>query len=718
MLRQFLRYLILSSLLITACSQNNNPADNEKNPPEPPALKMANFAHQAWLRKSLPENTVGYFRQPTLWHFFDNVDNGFKYAQGNEAHVNLIKQVQSGFYENLLAQLESTEKPLAELLVKHNSGPFEIAVVLNEKNPMAPTSLMATRINIESQAEFSKLLKELFSSEPMIEQVQEMNASGIGTLSISPMAINAAYHFDETNGKFIMAISNQLDLSQLESIVTSLPQTKDHPMYAAEKQIDESGKGFFAFVDVKAILPKLEGVLPPEAKAGLQMSGVDKLNAVALGYGASQGKTRFKILIDMPSVGFRAYLPSVANDYNFSARGDISTLGVFSLPSEVQYKRIEATVSMMKGRSQEYDHFKQTFKNETGFEVEQILSIVGPEVVYLSDSVSDFIAVRLQNKESFKKLLQKGQEKDAIRYTSRNVNGITIHHAESRFFSFDDEAFKTLDTPPLMASLMKNIKNHYFWIEEDNFLILSGIPQPLIERASRKDKVNVNQWLENSQGHSLKSAFLGITTSKEGMSRKSYYLYLQLLNALSDISGSNADIFSLPHAGELNFSDKGSMGFSVDLAEKFVAIELNFEQSMLDVFFAGGYESIAMVGILSAVALPAYNDYTVRSQTSMVIHEASALKNLVSELAVSGVTLDEINNGSNQIGSATDYASDYIDYIEVTRGEISVGIGGPKAKEAIRGSVIKLAPETTASGIEWSCSGIDIEPKYLPAECR
>ena len=718
MLRTF-GYMLLTCLLLVACSKDDKDSKQTTQKSKPPALKMANFKEKAWLRQVLPPNAVGYVRLPTLAYLYDNVDNGFKYAQGNEAHVNLLKQMQQGFYDNLLAKVEPAERPVYNLLVKHINGPLELAILMNDQNPTAPTVLLATNLDIKDNAEFSQLLSGLTANQPMIAETQAINAQGVGALTIAPMAVNAVYRFDGKTGQLTMAVSNMLDQTQLETTISSLSPAKSHSMYAAEKQIDESGKGLFGFVDVKAILPKADMMLPPEAKAGMQMSGLDKVNSIAFGYGASQSKTRLKVLIDMPSVGFRAYLPTVANNFDFSARGEINSVGVLSLPTEVQYKRIEATISMMKGRAPEYNEFKQKFKTETGFEIEQILSILGPEIVYFSDSVSDFIAMRLQDKQKFQQLLKTGQEKGVVNYSTREIGGVSIHHATTDFMNFDDESIKMLDIQPAVQYMLQQIKSHYYWIEEDNFLVFSAVPQPLIERASRNDKVKVKNWLKESQKHSLESAFLAFSASKEGISRKSYYFYLQILNALADISGSQADIYSLPHAGELNFADKGSMGFSIDLDEKFIALELNFEQSLFDIFYAGGYESIAVIGILAAIAVPAYQDYTVRAQVSTAMFSASPIKTQITELVLNGVPVEQINNGSHQLLSAADYAGSHVDYIEIKNGVINVGVGGQDANPLIHGGVLKLTPQIGANQmLNWSCTAIDIENKFLPQECR
>jgi hypothetical protein len=167
----------------------------------------------------------------------------------------------------------------------------------------------------------------------------------------------------------------------------------------------------------------------------------------------------------------------------------------------------------------------------------------------------------------------------------------------------------------VIVSLLEKLANHYYWIEEDGFIIMANIPQPLIERSLRDDKVNVQSWLTESQKHDMSSSILAFTMSKKDMSRSYYYHYLQLLRALADMSGSEFDFYTLPHAGELRFAEQGSIGFSLDSNEKYLALEASFEESPIDMFYAGGaYETAAVVGIMAAIAIPQYVEYKKRAE--------------------------------------------------------------------------------------------------------
>jgi len=127
---------------------------------------------------------------------------------------------------------------------------------------------------------------------------------------------------------------------------------------------------------------------------------------------------------------------------------------------------------------------------------------------------------------------------------------------------------------------------------------------------------------------------------------------------------------------------------------------------------------VAIVGILAAIAIPAYQDYTVRARVTEGLSLASAAKVTVSENAMSGLPL---NQGYTAPGATTNVASIAVDS---ANGQITVTY---VAAIDTSGTII-MAP--TASGaalvsgtiptdaISWSCIGGDLDDRYRPAICR
>jgi Tfp pilus assembly major pilin PilA len=720
-MRQSLILLFTIILVISGCSQDDKDQSITNSKAKPaPDLKLAEFQNKAWLRGELPEEALVYLRVPNLWFFYAGLDNGFKYAQGNEQHVKQLELIQKGVFDNLLSKMDDTAKPLTELLVKHMAAPLEVAVINNPQMPTMPSMILATKLDIANTAEFTSIFKTLVTQQPMLRITQETDANGQGVLMIAPMNINALYQFDEKSGRFSITAAMGADKKKLLAQLALLKPTKAHPMFKIEKKIDDSGKGLFGFINAKAIIPIAQNMAPPEMMSGLKMSGMDQLNALAFGYGTSNQKTRLKILLDMPVVGFRAYLPTANNQLDISARGQVNSVGVLSLPTEEEFKRIESTIIMMNGASPEYSQGKEEFEKTTGFSFEQILGMIGPEMVYFSDDVSNFIAVRLSNQQQFADLIKSAVDKGWIKYSEHQKDGLTIKHITSSALPFEELTDSIKENSPALGEMMANLKSHYYWIEENGYIIYSAIPQPLIERHKHKGVVSVKDWLVNSQKQDLSSAFIGFTSAQVDLSRKSYHIYLQVLHMLADVSGAEFDVFALPHAGDVGFSDKGAIGFNLDFDKNYLALEFNFEQSLFDVLYGSSYQTFAAIGILSAVAIPAYQDYITRANVESATASFAPIRNEIIQQLQAGVPSEQITISEQLTQQVESNSSSLIESINFVDGTITVVFSSHVESASLRGSSLSLMPNLNQQTgvVEWQCHSMQMTAKQYPSICQ
>ncbi|WP_105264829.1 pilin [Pseudoalteromonas sp. T1lg76] len=121
---------------------------------------------------------------------------------------------------------------------------------------------------------------------------------------------------------------------------------------------------------------------------------------------------------------------------------------------------------------------------------------------------------------------------------------------------------------------------------------------------------------------------------------------------------------------------------------------------------------VAIIGILAAVALPAYQDYTIRAKMSEVLVQASAHKNSVTEYFQSEGILPASADAAGV--DATSLPSAYITNLTVTDGVLTYTVD---IDSKATGDVV-LTPTDSANGsLTWVCSG-DVDAKYLPANCR
>ena len=137
---------------------------------------------------------------------------------------------------------------------------------------------------------------------------------------------------------------------------------------------------------------------------------------------------------------------------------------------------------------------------------------------------------------------------------------------------------------------------------------------------------------------------------------------------------------------------------------------------------------VAIIGILAAIAVPAYTDYTVRSRVTEGLNLAGAAKLDVSETWQSLGTLTGLGAAFATNWKATKYVAniaitDGDGTITVTYNTTATGIPQLSGSDTIimtpkvAGAAIGGA-STAAGNIDWDCKGGSVLPKYRPTNCR
>ncbi len=131
---------------------------------------------------------------------------------------------------------------------------------------------------------------------------------------------------------------------------------------------------------------------------------------------------------------------------------------------------------------------------------------------------------------------------------------------------------------------------------------------------------------------------------------------------------------------------------------------------------------VAIIGILAAIAIPAYQDYTIRAQVSEGLNLAAGAKAAVSEYFMDRGVLP-LDNTEAGISQPASIAGNYVNNVTVNNGVIEVIYSNAAPQQAnlvLNNAQLLLTPTTGAGSVDWDCGtgAPAISPKHLPSACR
>jgi len=125
---------------------------------------------------------------------------------------------------------------------------------------------------------------------------------------------------------------------------------------------------------------------------------------------------------------------------------------------------------------------------------------------------------------------------------------------------------------------------------------------------------------------------------------------------------------------------------------------------------------VAIIGILAAIAIPAYQDYTIRAQVSEGLNLGGGAKTAVSEYFQDRGAWPTDNNEAG-LSVATDIEGKYVTGVAVAGAVVTVTYGN-SAHATITGDTLLLTAVDNTGSIGWTCSSADLADKHMPAACR
>jgi type IV pilus assembly protein PilA len=127
---------------------------------------------------------------------------------------------------------------------------------------------------------------------------------------------------------------------------------------------------------------------------------------------------------------------------------------------------------------------------------------------------------------------------------------------------------------------------------------------------------------------------------------------------------------------------------------------------------------VAIVGILAAIAIPAYQDYTCRAKLTEAISATSPMKGAV----VTYYAIETVLPASGWAGATRDIGSKYVESVRWSGSTIDVTVNGSNIGCSLLDGdqAVVLSPITNANRVvDWTCmTGADVDKRYLPGNCQ
>ena len=126
---------------------------------------------------------------------------------------------------------------------------------------------------------------------------------------------------------------------------------------------------------------------------------------------------------------------------------------------------------------------------------------------------------------------------------------------------------------------------------------------------------------------------------------------------------------------------------------------------------------IAIIGILAAIAIPAYQDYTARTQLSEAMTLSGGAKTALAEYRMQQGSFPTSNSAAN-LASAASITGKYVATLNVSASVIVVTMKGTgSVADGVAGKKLTLVPTFPGGSVKWTCTS-DAAAKYVPAACK
>ena len=707
--------LIALLLFVVACGQEQNDSSSSSDRSFTNAWDEA-LSERARLYEVLPDSTLAYVRVPNLWGMLAAPKSGsLAPALGSSANAETIAGLQARIPEVMTEEF-GPAAPLLTLLLETLRSPLEVALVGEGSQPMEADIVIEGRFAFESVDELNALLTSVTNPGGMLQLLQPASEEQPGQILAGVFPV--FYAFDPTSQR-VRLVGGMA--AQPESFGRSRewPENPESPMRTFHDRIDASGHGLFVWADMARLTPLMRQTLPADELEELETLGALSTDQVALGYGEVNGKAGLSLLASGSGGTLWDFTLPTIEALDFSTNGSPRAVVGLTVPD---YAWLEALwLNLDDTGPEDIAKLDSKLTEEVGVGLREIVDTVAGRLFYVSDNNGGYLVHQSRNPDQWSALWDKLGERFDIRQTSAEHAGQVIHHVALPGINLDDQ-LDDGDTTGEQAGLFlvrkfMDIGTHFFWTGEGRNILISSVPQVLMDRQDNPGDTDVSDWL-TAAGLAIEQAGLFAAMEIHDAPQRNYHTYLTTLLALGDMLDHPVDLMSFPTARELGLESTGTIGFGMDFSDGQIGATLTFENHPGDLFYGGigGMGGIAVVGILAAIAVPAYQDYTVRAKVAAAMTETAMARLTIAEFYASSGRLPNAEETAElELGATGDKLVDLY-YDSRTLRLVATLPADPALGEQ---PILELVPVLQSGTVtRWRCASTTIEEKHLPASCR